>query len=250
MTHSNSESMFGGNRVVSLGDGRPIVPLADGAYRYRLVSLAAGESHTVADLRSYSVFCLTAGAGGVTLAEGVVEQGDVVKVEGPPITLTAVSASEILVAGVVNDVRPDPRIEIVRSASHYRVTKPWGHELWFNGEHPAYVLKEVFIRAGNRTSLQFHHFKEETNLLVSGTARLVYKNVDAVANENVKPTQIAETELRAPSFVHIVPEVLHRLIADTDVLLYEASTPHLDDVVRVQDDSGRQHGRVEQEHRR
>jgi hypothetical protein len=47
-----------------------------------------------------------------------------------------------------------------------------------------------------------------------------------------------------------VPGILHRLEAITDILLYETSTPHLDDVVRVTDDSKRPNGRIEQEHTR
>jgi hypothetical protein len=47
-----------------------------------------------------------------------------------------------------------------------------------------------------------------------------------------------------------MPGILHRLEAISDVLLYETSTPHLDDVVRVTDDSKRPHGRIEKEHSR
>jgi mannose-6-phosphate isomerase len=251
MNDLNSDSMFGGNEVVSLADGWPSVQLANGPYNYRVLSLVAGQSHTVDGLRSYAVYCLKGEPGdAVASVGGALRQGDVLKSEGMPITLTGVQASVLLVAGIVGDVRPDQGVKIVRSADHYRVSKPWGHELWLNGEHPGFVLKEVFIRAGNRTSLQYHHFKEETNLLVSGTARLVYKASRDVSNDRVREPHLGEAPFRAPAYVHIVPEVLHRLIADTDVLLYEASTPHLDDVVRVQDDSGRQHGRIEQEHRR
>jgi len=55
-------------------------------------------------------------------------------------------------------------------------------------------------------------------------------------------------ELAPISSIDVVPGVLHRLEALTNILLYETSTPHLDDVVRVADDSMRPHGRIEQEH--
>jgi len=48
--------------------------------------------------------------------------------------------------------------------------------------------------------------------------------------------------------VDVMPLTLHRLEAVTDILLYETSTPHLDDVVRILDDSRRPDGRLEQEH--
>ena len=42
----------------------------------------------------------------------------------------------------------------------------------------------------------------------------------------------------------------HRIIDKTDVFLQEVSTPDVDDVIRLQDDSGRGHGRIESEHKR
>jgi mannose-6-phosphate isomerase-like protein (cupin superfamily) len=253
MSQAQSESSFGGNRVVFLNGGQPTVRLANGRYIYRMVSLGPGESHFVDDMGSCSALCLSAGRGaGVAIGDQVdrfLGAGDVARIERSTVVLKAASQSVLLVAGVREHVRDQPSIEIARAADHYRVSKPWGHELWFNGEHPAYVLKEVFIRGGNRTSLQYHHFKEETNLLLSGTASLVYKADPAVANDDAREPDLASTTIQSPSFVHIVPGVLHRLIAESDVLLYEASTPHLDDVVRVQDDSGRQHGRIATEHR-
>jgi len=49
--------------------------------------------------------------------------------------------------------------------------------------------------------------------------------------------------------VDVMPMSVHRLQALTDILLCEVSTPELDDVVRISDDSGRQDGRVESEHK-
>jgi hypothetical protein len=46
----------------------------------------------------------------------------------------------------------------------------------------------------------------------------------------------------------VEPKTLHRLRATTDIYHYEVSTPHLDDVVRVQDDINRGHGRIKEEH--
>ena len=59
------------------------------------------------------------------------------------------------------------------------VAKPWGQEKWIQtgqGEH-TYVLKEIVLNAGNKTSLQVHKFKAETNYILEGTGELVYSNV-------------------------------------------------------------------------
>ena len=44
------------------------------------------------------------------------------------------------------------------------------------------------------------------------------------------------------------PGVVHRVIAATDYLAYEVSTPELDDVIRLQDDSQRESGLIKSEH--
>ena len=54
------------------------------------------------------------------------------------------------------------------------VTKPWGHEKWIADGQPnfKYALKEIFLKAGNKSSLQFHRYKQETNFIQSGTGLL------------------------------------------------------------------------------
>ena len=47
----------------------------------------------------------------------------------------------------------------------------------------------------------------------------------------------------------IEPGTIHRMIATTDLRFVEASTTHLDDVIRLQDDANRQHGRIDSEHK-
>jgi len=50
------------------------------------------------------------------------------------------------------------------------------------------------------------------------------------------------------SSVDVVPNVIHRVESISDILLYETSTPHLNDVIRIADDSKRASGRIETEH--
>lgn len=143
-----------------------------------------------------------------------------------------------------------PRLECKTEQWVKRVDKPWGYELWITGEDPAFAFKKIFLRAGNRTSLQFHERKQETNALFSGRAALHYQKDPAVRLREVKPEHVARRALKAPVAVHVLPLTLHRIEAVTDLVLYEVSTPQLDDVVRISDDTHRGDGRIESEHRK
>ena len=46
--------------------------------------------------------------------------------------------------------------------------------------------------------------------------------------------------MKEGEFVDIPPDTVHRVKALTDVVILEASTPQLDDVVRLSDDYGRE----------
>lgn len=110
-----------------------------------------------------------------------------------------------------------------------RVEKPWGYELiWARSE--LYVGKILHIHAGEAFSLQFHEEKDETLHLLRGRVRLqVGPGLEA----------LEERIMEEGESVRIEPGVLHRMEALTEVDLLEASTPELDDVVRVQDRYGR-----------
>ena len=50
-----------------------------------------------------------------------------------------------------------------------KVTKHWGNELWIaDGKDTPYATKRILFLAGNRTSLQVHQYKIETNYVLSG----------------------------------------------------------------------------------
>ena len=51
------------------------------------------------------------------------------------------------------------------------------------------------------------------------------------------------------TLIHVFPGWIHRIEAkDEPVTIHEVSTTELDDVIRLQDDSGRTHGRIDAEH--
>ena len=57
------------------------------------------------------------------------------------------------------------------------VNKPWGNELWIaDGVRTPYALKRILFKSGNRTSLQVHEYKFETNYVLSGSGKLYRSN--------------------------------------------------------------------------
>ena len=108
-----------------------------------------------------------------------------------------------------------------------KVEKPWGHEIIW-AETANYVGKLLHINAGHRLSLQFHRVKEETVYVVSGTL-YVYDGDGGI------------TKLNPGQSFHVNPLQVHRFGAnESAVEIMEVSTPHLDDVVRLEDDYQRQ----------
>ena len=243
--------VHGTTRVTRLpSSAKGAVRVGEGPYVFYWVPLDSGTSCRLDRLASCTVLCKAEPRGTLELASGgpALADGDTARIENVPLMLTAAGGrATALVAGTETAHSNGRSITVARSNRHYRVSKPWGHELWFNEGHPA-CLKELFIRAGNRTSLHYHERKEETILVFSGRMRLVFKDQDGVDNDAVSADHLGKAVLSPISAVHVPPGVLHRLEAVTDVLLYEAATPHPDDVIRVQDDTKRPDGRVASEH--
>jgi mannose-6-phosphate isomerase-like protein (cupin superfamily) len=112
-----------------------------------------------------------------------------------------------------------------------KVEKPWGYELiWAHTD--VYVGKVLFVKAGHSLSLQFHREKDEAWFVQSGRAKLELGEVgESVLNEEV---------IGPGAAFHYVPGTVHRVTAIDDTTIVEVSTPHLDDVVRLEDAYGRQ----------
>jgi len=107
-----------------------------------------------------------------------------------------------------------------------RVSKPWGYEIIW-AETADYVGKILHINAGHRLSKQYHKIKEETLYVLSG--------VLCNYGENEKIERIYPGEA-----FHVIPNQIHRFGAlENDVEVVEVSTPHLNDVVRLDDDYSR-----------
>jgi len=110
-----------------------------------------------------------------------------------------------------------------------RVDKPWGYEIiWAKTDQ--YVAKLLFVKAGESLSLQYHRIKEETMYFESGICRL---------ETGPEEAQLETFQCGPGTVFHIPPGQLHRLSAETDCHIFEVSTPHLNDVVRLKDNYGR-----------
>jgi mannose-6-phosphate isomerase len=245
---------FGGTSVKHFDLGKLGKTLfGNGPYEYFFYNTAKSERIEFSDLQSFSLFVLSKPDIASVKIDGLSEelaQGDDLQSEGNRVCISVEGAAvQFLVAGTMAPNPEKKGVFITRNKDLYRVSKPWGHEVWLNGQHPCYALKEIFIKAGTKTSLQYHRQKQETNVLFKGTAKLHYKENLGVSNDEVKPQDLASTEINPISSIEVLPLTLHRLEAVSDILLYEISTPHLDDVVRVMDDNKRPDGRLETEHR-
>ena len=110
----------------------------------------------------------------------------------------------------------------------YRIDKPWGYELiWARTDR--YVGKILHVKAGHVLSLQYHNFKDETMHVLSGELILRTRTDNG----------LTERPFAAGESVHIPAKLVHQIeaVQDSDVL--EASTPELDDLVRLSDRYGR-----------
>jgi len=111
-----------------------------------------------------------------------------------------------------------------------RVQKPWGWELvWAETED--YVGKLLFVRAGQSLSLQYHEVKDESWLVQQGRAALELGEVGG---------ELERVEIGPDDVFRYRPCTVHRVTAIEDTLIVEVSTPHLDDVVRLEDRYGRE----------
>lgn len=115
-------------------------------------------------------------------------------------------------------------------ASTDRVEKPWGYELIW-AETEAYAGKLLHVEAGESLSLQYHVKKRETLHVLDGAIELLIgESEDELREETVEPG----------TSIDVRPGTIHRITAVEDVDILEVSTTELDDVVRLEDEYGRE----------
>jgi len=117
------------------------------------------------------------------------------------------------------------------------VYKPWGKEEWLE-LNEFYCYKRIYINSGYKTSFQYHNTKIETNYIIAGTAEVWLENDIGV---------IVKSIMSAGDFFTVMPLKKHRVIAMSDIILQEVSTPQVDDVIRINDEFLRGNGKIEDE---
>ena len=111
------------------------------------------------------------------------------------------------------------------------VPKPWGHEtIWAHTDR--YVGKILHVKAGEKLSVQYHERKDETVYLLRGEMKYWVQLPG--------DTELRDQRLVAGQSFRITPHTIHAIEAVTDIAVLEASTPELDDVVRLNDRYGRE----------
>tara|TARA_B100000242_G_scaffold10643_1_gene6824 strand:- start:417 stop:764 length:348 start_codon:yes stop_codon:yes gene_type:complete len=109
---------------------------------------------------------------------------------------------------------------------HKIIKKPWGQEELIE-INDRYMMKKLTMYSGHRCSTQYHNIKQETIYVLSGKLKISFGS--RIDNLRSKIFLGGET-------ITIAPKLIHRMEAIEDSIYLEASTPEMDDVVRLQDD--------------
>ena len=109
------------------------------------------------------------------------------------------------------------------------IPKPWGKEtIWAHTEQ--YVGKILQIKAGEELSIQYHNDKDETMYVFSGMGVIKFYDM-----QDDMPVLTKIHLVHGGDAVHIPPKQIHSAEAISELILLEASTNHLDDLVRISD---------------
>jgi mannose-6-phosphate isomerase len=108
------------------------------------------------------------------------------------------------------------------------VPKPWGEEIIF-AHTDRYAGKILKVRKGESLSLQYHVKKDESIYLYEGSLKLLLEVAGVAEDVILKPGEAR----------HLPPGTRHQMIALEDCTIFEASTPELEDVIRLKDRYGR-----------
>ena len=107
-----------------------------------------------------------------------------------------------------------------------KIEKPWGNEevIEINDN---YMVKKLTMNSGHRCSLQYHEIKKETIYVLSGELKI------EIGNDK---DNLVSKIYKAGESVTIKPYLIHRMEGILDSVYLEASTPEMNDVIRISDD--------------
>jgi mannose-6-phosphate isomerase-like protein (cupin superfamily) len=130
----------------------------------------------------------------------------------------------------VSEAAPEDARPALTGPTARLVQKPWGNELIW-AETDRYAGKLITIETGQRLSLQYHERKEESVYVLAGLLRLHLED---------EAGDMRHVDLGPGDSAYVPVFRRHRFEALERVELIEVSTADLDDVIRIEDDFGRE----------
>lgn len=103
--------------------------------------------------------------------------------------------------------------------------RPWGKEEMLVTIPGVLTLKRLTIKKHKKGGLQYHRLKNECGILISGKLQIKFFN---------KKKKIVSRVLCSGQCFHFPPGSIHQEIALKKCIIIEASSPHLNDRVRVE----------------
>lgn len=159
-------------------------------------------------------------------------------------------------------------IDKINKLSDYVVSKPHGSEKWFV-DNGIYVLKGISMNEGTECSLQLHEQKVEVNIVLKGGVKLslgydeeikkMIINHRATGQEqstfSIDEEKISDVKQKLQfKTVNLYegwktkPFEIHQVLTLADYYAIEASSPEVDDIIRLKDLYNRPGGRILTEH--
>ena len=107
--------------------------------------------------------------------------------------------------------------------------RAWGQESLLALSKGNFTLKKLFIKAGSKGGLQYHRKKDECGYVISGRMIIRFDDGSGV---------LTEKEVGPGDVFHFPALAIHQEEAIEDTVIIEASTPFLNDRVRVEEQYG------------
>jgi mannose-6-phosphate isomerase len=107
--------------------------------------------------------------------------------------------------------------------------RDWGQEELLILIPGLLTLKRLTILAGKKGGLQYHHKKDECGVLISGVLIIRFESKEGGLSEKI---------LSPGEAFYFPPGSVHQEEAVTDCVIIEASSPHFNDRVRVEERFG------------
>ena len=110
--------------------------------------------------------------------------------------------------------------------------REWGEEVLLALVSGKFSVKRITMNKGSRGGLQFHRQKDEVAVMIEGEMIVRYAN---------DRNELVERVVGPGDVIHFSPGLVHQTEAISRVVYFEASTPHFNDRVRVEDQFGFEH---------